>query len=125
MLRHFEDGADAFDGDRLAGTPEQQGTLLLDYQRPLANGWTFNANYSLTAVSDVYTKVGLRNNGEVLPGYAIHGAAVGLSSGTDALRLGLQAVGVRAGDEVILPAISFFASAEAVLQLTFTFSAFE
>ena len=75
------DGADAFDGDRLAGTPEQQGTLLLDYARPLANGWTFDANYSLTAVSDVYTKVGLRNNGEVLPGYAIHAAAVGLSNG--------------------------------------------
>ena len=81
------DGADAFDGDRLAGTPEQQGTLLLDYQRPLANGWTLNANYSLTAVSDVYTKVGLRNNGEVLPGYAVHGAAVGLSNGPWAVTL--------------------------------------
>ncbi|HET7204718.1 MAG TPA: TonB-dependent receptor [Steroidobacteraceae bacterium] len=75
------DGADAFDGDRLAGTPEEQGTLLLDYARPLDNGWTLNANYSLTAVSDVYTKVGLRNNGEVLPGYAIHAASVGVSSG--------------------------------------------
>jgi outer membrane receptor protein involved in Fe transport len=75
------DGADAFDGDRLAGTPEQQGTLLVDYTRPLDNGWTLNANYSMTAVSDVYTKVGLRNNGEVLPGYAIHGASVGVASG--------------------------------------------
>jgi outer membrane receptor protein involved in Fe transport len=75
------DGVDASDGDRLAGTPEQQGTLLLDYARPLDNGWTFNANYSLTAVSDVYTKVGgPRNGGEVLPGYAVHGAAVGLSN---------------------------------------------
>jgi iron complex outermembrane recepter protein len=75
------DGADAFEGDRLAGTPEQQGTLLLDYTRPLDNGWTLNANYSMTAVSDVYTKVGLRNNGEVLPGYALHGASVGVGSG--------------------------------------------
>ena len=41
------DGADAFDGDRLAGTPEQQGTLLLDYTRPLDNGWTLEADYSL------------------------------------------------------------------------------
>ncbi len=72
------DGEDAFDGDRLSGSPEQQGTLLLDYTRPLDNGWTLNANYSFTAVSDVYTKVGLRNNGEALPGYAIHGASIGM-----------------------------------------------
>ena len=75
------DGEDAFDGDRLSGSPEQQGTLLLDYTRPLDNGWTLNANYSLTAVSDVYTKVGLRNNGEALPGYAIHGASIGMGVG--------------------------------------------
>ena len=76
------DGEDAFEGDRLAGTPEQQGTLLLDYTRPLASGWTFNANYSMTAVSDVFTKVGgPQNGGEVLPGYAVHGVAVGLDNG--------------------------------------------
>jgi outer membrane receptor protein involved in Fe transport len=76
------DGEDAFDGDRLSGSPEQQGTLLLDYTRPLDNGWTLNANYTFTAVSDVYTKVGLRNNGEALPGYAIHGASIGVSVGS-------------------------------------------
>ena len=75
------DGEDAFDGDRLSGSPEQQGTLLLDYTRPLDNGWTLNANYSFTAVSNVYTKVGLRNNGEALPGYAIHGASIGMGVG--------------------------------------------
>ncbi|HET9694571.1 MAG TPA: TonB-dependent receptor [Steroidobacteraceae bacterium] len=75
------DGEDAFDGDRLAGSPEEQATLLLDYTRPLDNGWTLNANYSLTTVGDVYTKVGLRNNGEALPGYTVHGLAVGVSSG--------------------------------------------
>ena len=71
--------ADAFDGDRLAGSPEQQGTLLLAYARPLDNGYTIGADYSLTAVSDVYTKVGLRNNGEALGGYSLHGASVTLS----------------------------------------------
>jgi iron complex outermembrane receptor protein len=75
------DGEDAFDGDRLSGSPEQQGTLLLDYTRPLDNGWTLNASYNFTAVSDVYTKVGLRNNGEALPGYAIHGASIGMGVG--------------------------------------------
>jgi outer membrane receptor protein involved in Fe transport len=72
------DGADAFSGDRLAGTPESQGTLLLAYTRPLASGYTLKADYSLTAVSNVYTKVGLRNNGEALPGWAVHGLSLGL-----------------------------------------------
>ncbi len=43
--------------------------------------------------------------------------AVGVGSGTDGLRLALQAVGVQPGDEVIVPAMSFFATAGAVLQL--------
>ncbi|MBK7903610.1 MAG: TonB-dependent receptor [Proteobacteria bacterium] len=81
------DGEDAFDGDRLSGSPEQQGTLLLDYTRPLDNGWNLSANYSFTAVSDVYTKVGLRNNGEALPGYAIHGASIGMGVGPWVARL--------------------------------------
>jgi len=70
----------AFDGDRLAGTPEQQGTLFVNYSAPLENGWTFEADYGITAVSNVYTKVGLRGNGQALPGFALHSAAVGLST---------------------------------------------
>ena len=42
---------------------------------------------------------------------------VGMSSGLDALRVALRAVGVGPGDEVILPAQTFFATAEAVIQL--------
>lgn len=45
------------------------------------------------------------------------GYAVGLSSGTDALMLGLRALGVKPGSEVILPANSFIATAEAVSML--------
>jgi dTDP-4-amino-4,6-dideoxygalactose transaminase len=42
---------------------------------------------------------------------------VGVSSGTDALEACLRAAGVGAGDEVVMPALSFIASAEVVLRV--------
>lgn len=41
-------------------------------------------------------------------------AGVGVASGTDAIMLALQALGLRVGEEVIVPALSFFATAGAV-----------
>ncbi len=41
-------------------------------------------------------------------------ACAGLANGTDALILPLRVLGVRPGDEVLVPAFSFFATAEAV-----------
>lgn len=43
--------------------------------------------------------------------------AVGTNSGTDALALGLRALGVGPGDEVIVPSMTFIATAEAVLHV--------
>ncbi|MGH6692083.1 MAG: DegT/DnrJ/EryC1/StrS family aminotransferase, partial [Gammaproteobacteria bacterium] len=43
--------------------------------------------------------------------------AVGVASGTDALRLALTAVGVAPGDEVITPAFSFVASASTIVMV--------
>jgi dTDP-4-amino-4,6-dideoxygalactose transaminase len=43
--------------------------------------------------------------------------AVGVANGTDALELALRVVGVKAADEVILPANTFIATAEAVTRI--------
>ena len=45
---------------------------------------------------------------------AAHG--IGVANGTDALVIALQAMGVEPGDEVICPAYTFYATAEAIVQ---------
>jgi dTDP-4-amino-4,6-dideoxygalactose transaminase len=41
--------------------------------------------------------------------------AVGVANGTDAITVGLRALGVKPGDDVVVPALTFYASAEAVV----------
>ncbi len=43
------------------------------------------------------------------------GHAIGVANGTDALTIALQAMGVGAGDDVVVPSFTFFATAEAVI----------
>jgi len=54
---------------------------------------------------------------EEIAGYLGVKHAVGLASGTDALIISLRTLGVGRGDEVIVPAFSFFATAGAVLSV--------
>lgn len=63
--------------------------------------------------------VGKHNKGLEEEIAALHGVKHGIAvnSGTDALRIGLEAVGVRPGDEVITTAFTFVASVEAILQV--------
>jgi dTDP-4-amino-4,6-dideoxygalactose transaminase len=41
--------------------------------------------------------------------------AIGVANGTDAITIALRALGVRPGDEVVVPSLTFYASAEAVV----------
>ena len=41
--------------------------------------------------------------------------AVGVGNGTDAITIGLRALGVRPGDEVVVPSFTFYGSAEAIV----------
>src|SRR5688572_24700856 len=52
--------------------------------------------------------------------YCRSASGIGVASGTDALRIALAAVGVRPGDEVLVPAVSAAATAMAVTQLQAT-----
>jgi dTDP-4-amino-4,6-dideoxygalactose transaminase len=53
---------------------------------------------------------------DAFAGYCAAAACVGVASGLDALRLGLIAAGIEPGDEVIVPAMTFVATFEAVIQ---------
>ncbi len=48
-------------------------------------------------------------------GYLGGGECVGVANGTDAITIALRALGVRPGDEVVLPSFTFYATAEATV----------
>ena len=74
----------------------------------------------MEAVRDVASNAAFTLGGAVeafeseFASYCGTGAAIGVSSGTEAIVLGLRALGVGPGTEVIVPANSFIATAEAV-----------
>lgn len=67
-----------YDGDRLPGAPEHQISVGLNYATEL---WSraLDLSYGLTAQSDSYSTLGLKNFGEVVPGYALSNLSAKLS----------------------------------------------
>jgi len=70
---------DAFSGDRLPGSPEQQVSLGLTYSTEVFDDKLLDVNYGITYQSDIYSKVGLRDYGEKIPGYALSNMSARLS----------------------------------------------
>jgi dTDP-3-amino-3,4,6-trideoxy-alpha-D-glucose transaminase len=52
-----------------------------------------------------------------LAAYLGAGHCVGVGNGTDALAIGMRALGVRPGDDVVVPSFTFYATAEAVASI--------
>ncbi len=62
-------------GDRLPGSPQDQGTLTFGYNLPLSAGRNIDFNYGVSAIGDVITTIGERAGGQHLGGYAVHTAS--------------------------------------------------
>ena len=62
-------------GDRLPGSPQDQGTLRFGYNLPLGAGRNIDFNYGISAIGDVITTIGERAGGQRLGGYAVHTAS--------------------------------------------------
>jgi outer membrane receptor protein involved in Fe transport len=67
---------DAEDGDRLPGSTKNSGSARLIYDYPLDNGAKIEATWATIYRGNIYSRVGLRGNGEVIPHYVTHSASV-------------------------------------------------
>lgn len=74
-----QDFYDGKKGDRLPGSPEHQFSFGATYSTEIFNGKGLDINYGLTYQSDLYSKVGLRADGEILPGYALSNMSARIS----------------------------------------------
>jgi outer membrane receptor protein involved in Fe transport len=62
-------------GDRLPGSPEDQGTFNINYSVPLQSQWALDVSYGFSAIGDILTKAGGRADGQTLGGYTTHFAS--------------------------------------------------
>ena len=86
------------------------GAMSRDVQSALERAWQ-----ETTATSSFIGGQQVEQFEEQWARYCGTACAVGVANGTDAIELTLRALGIGPGDEVIVPANSFIATAEAVL----------
>ena len=67
---------DAFDGDRLPGSAKNSGSAQLIYTQPLRDGRKFQATLASVYRGNIYSRVGLRGNGEAIPHYTTQSASL-------------------------------------------------
>ena len=67
---------DAFSGDRLPGSAKNSGSAQLIYGYPLGDGRKIEATWATIYRGEIYSRVGLRGNGEAIPGYVTHSASL-------------------------------------------------
>jgi outer membrane receptor protein involved in Fe transport len=67
---------DTFDGDRLPGSTKHSGSAQLTYTYPLESGADIEASWAATYMGNIYSRIGLRGNGEVIPDYLTHRASI-------------------------------------------------
>ena len=77
--------------------------LVRDFERVLASGQFILGPEHDAFEKDLAASAGVKH-------------AIGVSSGTSAISIGLQALGIGPGDEVVVPAFTYFATASAVAQ---------
>ncbi|MBW6532928.1 TonB-dependent receptor [Sphingomonas sp. RRHST34] len=67
---------DAFEGDRLPGSAKNSGSAQVIYSHPLDQDRRIEAIWATVYRGDIYSRVGLRGNGEAIPGYVTHSASL-------------------------------------------------
>ena len=70
----------AFSGDRLPGSTKNSGSLQGTYTVPLGTGREIEANWAALYTGGIYSRVGLRGNGERIPSYVTHRASISYHS---------------------------------------------
>jgi iron complex outermembrane recepter protein len=60
----------------LPGSAKHQASAQLTYTYPLENGGDIEASWAATYIGNIYSRIGLRGNGEVIPDYLTHRASL-------------------------------------------------
>ena len=69
-------GYDAKAGDRLPGSAKNSGAIQATYTYPLSDGRDVEFSWATTYEGNIYSRVGLRGSGEIIPSYVTHRASL-------------------------------------------------